>query len=91
MLSIVGFQARKVSFQTVGSGRNVRVVEIVEHVGQSAQKHAAGALDVAEDPTGFFSGSYLGTMLGFPDGDKPQKFLSIHLSNYTGDPQEHLS
>ena len=35
VLSVVGFQAGEVPFQPVGSGRDVGIVEVVEHVGQS--------------------------------------------------------
>ncbi len=35
VLAVVGFQTGEVSFQPVGSGRDVRVVEVVEHVGES--------------------------------------------------------
>ena len=66
MLAVVGFQALEVSFQPVGSGRDLRVVEVVEHVGQSSQEHAASTLYIAEDPTRFFACCYLCTVTGFP-------------------------
>ena len=90
VLTVVGFQSGEVSLQTVCSGRDVRVVEVVEHVGQRAQKHAAGTLDVAEDPTGLLPSRYLGAVQIFPGGDEVEKCFPVCRSSNPCDPEEYL-
>ena len=87
MLTVVGSQAREVPPQTVGSGRDVLVAEVVERVWQSVQEHAAGAFDIAEDPPGFFAGCYLGAVPCFPSGDEVEKCFPIRCSGNPGDPE----
>ena len=60
----------------------------MEHVWQSVQEHAAGALDIAEDPPGFFAGCYLGAVPCFPGGDEVEKCFPIRRSGSPGDPEE---
>jgi len=90
MLAVVRFQAGEVPFQPVCSGWDVRIVEVVEHVGQSAQKHAAGTFYVAKNPALFFAGSYCCTMLNFPFGDETYECFPVRCCSDPGDPQEDL-
>ena len=73
MLAVVGFQAGEVPLQPVGCSRDFRVVEVVEHIGQSVQKHAACAFYIAEDSAGFFAGCHFNAVPGFPCGDVVEK------------------
>ena len=90
VLAVMGFQAGEVSFQPIGSGRYVRVVEVVEHIWQRPQKHAAGTLYVAENPPGFFAGCYFGAVHGFPGGDEVEKCFPVRRSGNPGDLEEDL-
>ena len=50
VLSVPVFQSSEVSFERIGRFGNERGVKITEHVRQGRQKHAAGSLEIAEDP-----------------------------------------
>ena len=67
------------------------VVEVVEHVGYSFQKHAAGTCYIAENPTGFFAGCYLGAIPVFPGCDEVDKCIPICRSFDPTDLEKDLS
>jgi len=77
VLAIFLFQAAKVSFQRVGRFGNTTVLEVMEHVWQSGQKHAAGAFQVAEDPTRFGRTGNTMTVSFFPMVNLGQKSVPL--------------
>ena len=75
VLPVVGFQTGEVALQSVGGRRDALVVEVVEHVGQRMHEHAAGALDIAEHPSGLLPGGDLGAVSVLPFGDEFEKAI----------------
>jgi len=64
--TVVGFDAAKVAFESVGVRHNVRIVEIVEHVGQGVCDQAACALQITEHITAFGCQFHPPSVLLFP-------------------------
>ncbi len=62
----------------------------MEHVWQSPQEHAAGALDVAEDPPDLLPGTYLGAVLVLPGSDEVEKCFPVRQSCDFGDLEEDI-
>lgn len=50
MLAVMVFETREVPFETVGGRRDSWVVEVMKHMWQCFEQHAAGAYEVADYP-----------------------------------------
>jgi hypothetical protein len=66
VLAILMFEPAEISLEGIRGSGNIRVVQVVEHIGECLQEHPAGSLQVAEDPTTLFGGSDAGAETGFP-------------------------
>ena len=91
MLSVSLFESTEEAFGGVGIGWNTRMIQIVEHVGLCVDEHAAGTLDVADDPTPLPGVCNAMTMTFFPSPPVHEEAIAFADGTNTQDPTEQLT
>ncbi len=77
MLTVMTFESREISLETVCGYWYQRIIEIMEHIRQSSQEHTTGSLDVTEDIASLSPIADLSAEINLPLGDSIEKLVTI--------------
>lgn len=80
MLAVMVFEPRKIPFETVCSRRDSGVLEVMKHMWQCFEQHAAGAYEVADYPATFRDLRQLEAIVVLPGANGREEGISLNQS-----------
>lgn len=90
MLAVMVLESCKVSFETIGRRRNSGIVEVMKHMWQGFEQHAAGAYEIADHPAAFWDLRQFEAVATFPGTNGRNEGVSLNGGTNRCDSEEYF-